>query len=121
MTLHRKPIPVNEAVGKVLDNTGVTDTEVISYEEAHGRILAGDLVATHDVPLFTKSAMDGFAIRAADSKGASGDNRIPFKVIEEVPANRKSTRLNSSHVAISYAVFCLKKKKRIRVSAEHVK
>src|SRR5690625_7777391 len=29
-----------------------------------------------------------------------------------VRADRKSTRLNSSHVAISYAVFCLKKKKR---------
>src|SRR5690625_5599686 len=28
-------------------------------------------------------------------------------------SDRKSTRLNSSHVAISYAVFCLKKKKRI--------
>src|SRR5690554_7503621 len=28
-----------------------------------------------------------------------------------VPADRKSTRLNSSHVRISYAVFCLKKKK----------
>src|SRR5437870_8587556 len=30
--------------------------------------------------------------------------------------DRKSTRLNSSHVAISYAVFCLKKKKRYRTS-----
>src|SRR5690625_7059132 len=29
-------------------------------------------------------------------------------------ADRKSTRLNSSHVAISYAVFCLKKKKDLR-------
>src|SRR5437870_13811237 len=29
--------------------------------------------------------------------------------------DRKSTRLNSSHVAISYAVFCLKKKKIIRI------
>src|SRR5690625_5556006 len=29
-------------------------------------------------------------------------------------ADRKSTRLNSSHVAISYAVFCLKKKKQIQ-------
>src|SRR5690349_22178512 len=28
------------------------------------------------------------------------------------PADRKSTRLNSSHVEISYAVFCLKKKKK---------
>src|SRR5690625_6802709 len=31
--------------------------------------------------------------------------------IQEFKADRKSTRLNSSHVAISYAVFCLKKKK----------
>src|SRR5699024_12578536 len=29
-------------------------------------------------------------------------------------ADRKSTRLNSSHVSISYAVFCLKKKKKVR-------
>src|SRR2546430_13654542 len=31
--------------------------------------------------------------------------------VREVPADRKSTRLNSSHSQISYAVFCLKKKK----------
>src|SRR5439155_8864021 len=31
--------------------------------------------------------------------------------------DRKSTRLNSSHVAISYAVFCLKKKTSVRLSA----
>src|SRR6266496_6306547 len=31
--------------------------------------------------------------------------------------DRKSTRLNSSHVEISYAVFCLKNKKNIRVNA----
>src|SRR5690625_5749201 len=32
------------------------------------------------------------------------------KAYHQVKADRKSTRLNSSHVAISYAVFCLKKK-----------
>src|SRR5690554_7739533 len=32
--------------------------------------------------------------------------------VEEVLEDRKSTRLNSSHVRISYAVFCLKKKKK---------
>src|SRR5256885_13209469 len=39
--------------------------------------------------------------------------RIPFQMIssEEPPIDRKSTRLNSSHLVISYAVFCLKKKK----------
>src|SRR5437660_5356774 len=34
-------------------------------------------------------------------------------------ADRKSTRLNSSHVAISYAVFCLKKKKKKAMEAWH--
>src|SRR5439155_17581335 len=33
--------------------------------------------------------------------------------------DRKSTRLNSSHVAISYAVFCLKKKKQKRINTFH--
>src|SRR5690625_6661507 len=33
-------------------------------------------------------------------------------MVDKVETDRKSTRLNSSHVAISYAVFCLKKKKQ---------
>src|SRR5439155_9773002 len=43
--------------------------------------------------------------------------QIPLMIILITPAleglDRKSTRLNSSHVAISYAVFCLKKKKKV--------
>src|SRR5437870_11500568 len=35
-------------------------------------------------------------------------------------ADRKSTRLNSSHVAISYAVFCLKKKKILLAVVHHI-
>src|SRR5690606_41821666 len=37
------------------------------------------------------------------------------------PLDRKSTRLNSSHVKISYAVFCLKKKKKLYVNTMKVK
>src|SRR5580698_11228618 len=35
--------------------------------------------------------------------------------------DRKSTRLNSSHMSISYAVFCLKKKKKIRLDYRRIK
>src|SRR3712207_7034720 len=35
--------------------------------------------------------------------------------------DRKSTRLNSSHANISYAVFCLKKKKKTSISTEYIK
>src|SRR5256885_13195150 len=37
-----------------------------------------------------------------------------------VLADRKSTRLNSSHLVISYAVFCLKKKKNSNITTEHI-
>src|SRR5688572_31937894 len=35
----------------------------------------------------------------------------PAEMVDQISADRKSTRLNSSHSQISYAVFCLKKKK----------
>src|SRR5438067_4100302 len=39
--------------------------------------------------------------------------------VEEPQEDRKSTRLNSSHVSISYAVFCLKKKKKKKKYKRH--
>src|SRR2546427_8349364 len=45
----------------------------------------------------------------ADRHAARAGDRRP----QAVPGDRKSTRLNSSHSQISYAVFCLKKKKKI--------
>src|SRR5256885_8441875 len=39
--------------------------------------------------------------------------------LEDPVRDRKSTRLNSSHLVISYAVFCLKKKKNTRAAMDH--
>src|SRR5438067_7250063 len=55
--------------------------------------------------------------RAAQTLGASlpVPDRLPLRTKGEPPrgkSDRKSTRLNSSHVSISYAVFCLKKKNK---------
>src|SRR5207253_9798146 len=45
--------------------------------------------------------------------GKGGLEPVPYRRLECAGwGDRKSTRLNSSHVAISYAVFCLKKKKK---------
>src|SRR2546430_3653155 len=46
---------------------------------------------------------------------AASDTGKVVVVVREVAADRKSTRLNSSHSQISYAVFCLKKKKTVSV------
>src|SRR5690625_5729050 len=51
-----------------------------------------------------------------DQFGRSGHRGLPDLIDGDLHGrDRKSTRLNSSHVAISYAVFCLKKKKHYRL------
>src|SRR3989442_7644180 len=55
------------------------------------------------------------ALRKAHPDGA---HRAPVEQVRRShPLDRKSTRLNSSHVRISYAVFCLKKKKLCDLSS----
>src|SRR5207249_5899541 len=61
------------------------------------------------------SAPPGLAARPhvwkLEARDADSSRReLPGEVIQEGCVDRKSTRLNSSHVSISYAVFCLKKK-----------
>src|SRR5438874_3197833 len=48
---------------------------------------------------------------AAGRRGRTGDRDPDHRAARAAGGDRKSTRLNSSHVEISYAVFCLKKKK----------
>src|SRR5689334_24046670 len=50
--------------------------------------------------------------RGRQLPGADADRRRQVAVLSAAGADRKSTRLNSSHSSISYAVFCLKKKKK---------
>ena len=46
----------------------------------------------HDVPSFDRSPYDGFAVRAQDTAGASGDNRVAFDVIGEIGAGYVADR-----------------------------
>src|SRR5256885_12450886 len=45
---------------------------------------------------------------------------LPERDLPQFVQDRKSTRLNSSHLVISYAVFCLKKKKETPISPRHL-
>jgi molybdenum cofactor synthesis domain-containing protein len=62
-----------EAARAILDATGapITNVETIMLSEANGRVLAGDVVAEGDVPPFSRAGMDGYAVRAHDTRGAS--------------------------------------------------
>src|SRR5207253_8932854 len=58
-----------------------------------------------------------FSLATKDNGASTCSIRWAGTALEHVEADRKSTRLNSSHVAISYAGFCLKKKKLARLGA----
>jgi molybdopterin molybdotransferase len=82
----RKPIVVGEAVQRVMELAVQEKIEYVSLLHAHGRFLAEDVAADEDVPAFNRSPYDGYAIRSVDSREASSDNPVTFKVVGEIGA-----------------------------------
>jgi molybdopterin molybdotransferase len=66
--------------------------ERVPLADADGRVLAESLVATADVPPFARAAMDGYAVRAADSVGATREQPRAFTRIETLFTGQVSTR-----------------------------
>jgi molybdopterin molybdotransferase len=56
--------------------------------EAQGLILSDDVVAELALPVFDNSAMDGYAVRAEDTDGASAEHPVVLPVAEDIPAGR---------------------------------
>ncbi len=59
-------------------------TEVLPLQQANGRVLAQDVVSTVDVPPFSRAAMDGYAVRAEDTAGASRTTARTLRRIETI-------------------------------------
>jgi len=60
-------LPVTDALARILTLVEPTGTEQVALAQAAGRVLAADAVATRNQPPFAASAMDGYAVRAADA------------------------------------------------------
>jgi len=54
----------------------------VTLAQAEGRILAGDVTTTVDLPPFDRPAVDGFAVRAEETIGASAYSPLPFRLID---------------------------------------
>src|SRR5256885_12119107 len=67
--------------------------------------------------LFRSRVRPTFTVQAGDGAARAGTLVTAHGVVETPALDRKSTRLNSSHLVNSYAVFCLKKKK---ITIHHV-
>ncbi len=65
-----KLLPVDEARARMLAEVSALPAERVTLAEAGGRVLAEAIAAVRDQPPFRASAMDGWAVRAADTPGA---------------------------------------------------
>ena len=73
--------PVEEVLTWIDAEVSALGEETVSLQEAHGRVLAGPILSSIDVPAFDRSAMDGFALKAEETVGAGDYNPLPFSVI----------------------------------------
>lgn len=73
---------LEEALERVLEGATVLESEDVELAEAHGRILAEDVVAPRSIPPWDNSAMDGFAVCAEDF----GSSPVVLPVLETIAA-----------------------------------
>jgi molybdopterin molybdotransferase len=71
------------------------EVEVVSTQDALGRILASDILSQVDVPPMNNTQMDGYAVRVADVQAAGQS----FVVSQRIPAGHVGTELASGTIA----------------------
>jgi len=83
-------LSVTEARERILSHFHATAEENVPLIECAKRVLAADIIAAHDLPLFDNSSMDGFAIRAIDSSTATASS-VTLSVVADIPAGSAPT------------------------------
>jgi len=79
-------IKVATALRTVLGGIKILDSEVIKLRDALGRVLAEDIHSDSAIPGFDNSAMDGYALKATDLKGASKNTPKVLEIIGDLKA-----------------------------------
>ncbi len=74
--------------------------EKVALPEAHGRVLAKDITAPVDYPPFNRSPLDGYALQAADTVGASPGAPARLKVVDTVYAGGYSHKIVTGGIAV---------------------
>ncbi|NLC98363.1 MAG: molybdopterin molybdotransferase MoeA [Actinomycetales bacterium] len=77
---------VQEHLASVLTEVTATPTHLEQLSAAEGKTLAQDVRARLQVPPFTNSSMDGFAVRFDDVRGASESTPVALQVVGDIPA-----------------------------------
>lgn len=81
-------ITIEEALHIVLEKTSRLEPRLTDLTGAYGRVIAEDISAAEDVPPFHNSAMDGFAVRFAETTVASPETPVTLKISGDLPAGK---------------------------------
>jgi molybdopterin molybdotransferase len=82
----QRNVSLEEAQSLLLDRAKPLGEECVSLLEANGRILSQDIIAPINIPGFDKSALDGYALIAADTIATEPSNPVQLRVIDETRA-----------------------------------
>jgi molybdopterin molybdotransferase len=85
-------ISPDEALTVVLAQAAPLGVERVGLLDSLGRVLAAEIRSMRDIPGFDNSAMDGYAVRAADVASASEGHPVRLRVTETVPAGAMPSR-----------------------------
>jgi molybdopterin molybdotransferase len=81
-------ISVEKALKTILTDAKLLGVEKINIINAQRRVIADNIYANRNIPSADNSAMDGYALRWADTKGATKKNPVWLEIIEEIPAGK---------------------------------
>ena len=85
-------LTVEEARSRVLAAVPILGAETVSLDAALGRVLAEAVVAGRDLPPWDNSAMDGYALRAADTVAAALGRPVSLRILGDLPAGAVAER-----------------------------
>ena len=85
-------LTVPEAVAEITRDIQPREIERIALLDALGLVLTADAIARYTLPQWDNSAMDGYAVRAADIEGASAEAPVTLPVLETVAAGAFASR-----------------------------
>ncbi len=86
------PLSAAEAARRILDDVRRQPALRVPLDDALDSVLAEDIVSPIDIPAWTNSAMDGYAARGDDVRGASAEEPVRLRVVEVLPAGAFPTR-----------------------------
>lgn len=87
-----EPLGAAEAARRILDGVARQPPLRMPLDDALGCVLAETVVSPLDVPFHTNSAMDGYAARGVDVRGASTERPVALLVVEQLPAGALPSR-----------------------------